>query len=105
MNVGPFRGDSANIAVALTTTMTSVATATAVPGDGDTLRVVNTCGVAVVAAVGTTAPTATIASPYVVPAGNVLNIGVPRGVPLFAAAMPIGAASASVYFMRGDGTG
>ena len=90
--------------VALTTTLTSQATAATIPGDGESLLVLNACAVPVTFDVGVAAPTATASSPYVVLAGGRLLISVPRGTALFAAAMPIGTASASVYFLRGDGT-
>ena len=97
----PFKS-AGQAAVALTTTLTSVATTAAVPGDGEQMLIVNACGVPVTADVGLTSPTATINSAYVVPASGRLLITCGRGA-LFAAAMPIGTAAASVYFMRGDG--
>lgn len=103
--IGPFSGDNAATAVALTTTLTSVPTVSAIPGDGETVRVVNACTVPVSVALAPASPVATVTSPYIIAPGTGFNIAVARGTPLWAAAMPIGAASASVYFMRGDGTG
>jgi hypothetical protein len=103
--LGPFKSGGPYAAVALTTSLTSVPTAAVIAGDGETVRVVNACSVPVVVAFDVVAPTASAASPYIVPAGGALSIEVTRGLALFAAAMPIGAASASVYFMRGNGIG
>ena len=101
--IGPFKSNG-QASVALTTANTSVATGTVIPGDGESLLVVNNCAVGVTFDIGATAPTASAASPYFVPANSRMLITVNRTLPLFAAAMPIATASASVYFMRGDGS-
>lgn len=98
----PFKS-AGQASVALTTANASQATSAVIPGDGETVLIVNNCAVAVTADIGLTAPTATAASPYVIPANARMIITVGRVGPLFAAAMPIATASASVYFMRGDG--
>jgi hypothetical protein len=104
-SIGPFRASGPSTSVALTTTLTSVSTAAAIPGGGETILIVNACTVPVAVDFGPTAPTAVLTSPYIVRAGERLAVSVGRDTALFAAAMPIGTASASVYFMRGDGSG
>ncbi len=89
--------------VALTTTLTSVATAAAIPGDGENIMIVNACAVPVACDFQLATFSAVATSPYVVTASSRMVVTVGRVGPLFGAAMPIGAASASVYFMRGDG--
>ena len=97
----PFKS-AGQTSVALTTA--AVATAAAIPGDGDAVLIVNTCAVPIACDFGAVAPTVTAGSPYVVPANARMLVPVPAGMPLFAGAFPIGTASASVYFMRGNGT-
>lgn len=99
----PFKS-AGQASVALTTTLVSVATAAAIPGDGENILIVNTCAVPVTCDFQVATFSAGAASPYVVPANSRLLVTVGKGTPLFGAAMPIGAASASVYFMRGDGS-
>lgn len=101
-NIGPFK-PGYQAAVAITTA--SVATSAALPSGGETIIVFNATAVPVAVAFDATAPTASATSPIVVGAGQRMAVEVPRDTPLFAAAFPIGTAAASVYFMRGSGSG
>ena len=98
-----FKAGGNNTALALTTTLTSVPSAAAMDGDGENVLIFNNCTVPVTVEFGVTAPTATVASPYVVPASSRMLVTVGRVGALWCAAMPIGAATASVYLTRGDG--
>ena len=101
---GPFNA-AGQTSVVVSTINVSVATSAAVPGDGETMLVFNGSNVTVTVALDVTAPTAAAGSPVVLGAGQRIALDVARGRPLFAAAMPVAAATGSVYFMRGDGTG
>ena len=98
----PFKS-AGQVSVALVVTLVSIATALPIPGDGENILIVNATAVPVAVSFDVTAPTATINSLYIVGSGGTLLVTVGRGFPLFGAAMPIGTAAASVYFMRGDG--
>ena len=98
----PFKS-AGQVAVALTTTLVSVPTALPIPGDGENILIVNATAVPIAVSFDVSAPTASVNSLYILRAGADLLITVGRGFPLFGAAMPIGTAAASVYFMRGDG--
>ena len=103
--IQPFKAGGATTALALTTTLTSVGSTAALDGDGENVMIVNATSVPVTVAFQPgSAPTATVTSSYVVPASGRLLCTVGRIGPLWAAAMPIGAASASVYLTRGDGS-
>jgi hypothetical protein len=99
----PFKSGG-QASVALTTTLVSVATSAAIPGDGENVLIVNACAVPVTCDFQLATFSASATSPYVVPASSRMLVTVGRVGPVFGAAMPIGAASASVYFMRGDGS-
>ncbi len=95
--IQPFKAGGATTAMALTTTLTSVGSAAPLDGDGENVLIVNATSVPVTVAFQPgSAPTATASSSYVVPAGARMLCTVGRVGPLWAAAMPIGTASASV---------
>lgn len=98
----PFKS-AGQASVALTTTLVSVATTAAIPGDGENILIVNATAAPVACDFQPATFSATAASPYIVPANSRMLVTVGRIGPLFAAAMPIGTAAASVFFLRGDG--
>jgi len=98
---GPFKS-SGQASVALATV--SAATGAAIPGDGESIVIVNAGSVTAFVDFSPATLTVTTSAPYVVPAGLRAIIPVQRGVPLFAAAISVAAATGSVYFMRGDGS-
>ncbi len=104
----PFKAGGATTAIALTTTLTSVAATLPLDGDGENVMIVNACSVPVTVVfyppLPVAAVAATVTSPYVIPASGRMLVTVGRMGPLLAAAMPIGTASASVYLTRGDGS-
>ena len=99
----PFKS-AGQSSVALTTASASVATTSAIPGDGENILIVNATTVTVLCDFQSATLSASASSPYVVPPNSRMIVTVGRVGPLFGAAMPIATASASVYFMRGDGS-
>ncbi len=87
--------------------LTTVSAAIALPSDGESVLVVNTCAVPVAFDFKTSTFAATATSPYVVAANSNLIVSIGRSiqnVTMWLAAFPIGTAASSVYFMRGDGS-
>lgn len=95
----PFKS-AGQASVALTTASVAVA----IPGDGENILIVNATAVPVACDFQRATFVAVASSPYIVPANSQMLITIGRVGPVFGAALPIGTAAASVYFMRGDGS-